>query len=393
MLEEIIGSVDFEFFLAEIFEKKPLLTRDISTLTKLFSLVDFDKYLIAGEGFLQDLVKISSNGKSISIPSCSLQATTQREFILDQFKSGATLKLEKLESRHTEIAKLCKKLESIFGGYVFAKPFLTGSNFAGLRPHFDTTEVFVIQMEGRKKWQVWNKIIENPTLPMQKSLSQANLGSAVIDTVLEAGDTLYIPAGTPHAAKCLDTYSLHMAIGLQPIKMFEVLEGYLRLMSENISELRLNIYPFSNQKTLENNAQNLIKRMVKIPFQTMQFDFDIAYNATKCETSDERLFSLARIKNINAKTRLRVRKDANILVRYKKDSMEVYFSSTISPGKPIISTPSNLMMPIHCQEEIQTLRELKENIFSPEDLHGKLNIDSKIILCKKLIDVGIVIVE
>ncbi|UNF36799.1 cupin domain-containing protein [Bartonella krasnovii] len=69
---------------------------------------------------------------------------------MKQFKAGATLKLEDLDSRHPKISVLCKKLEQIFGGYAFAKPFLTGAHFNGLPARFDTIEVFVIQLEGKK---------------------------------------------------------------------------------------------------------------------------------------------------------------------------------------------------------------------------------------------------
>jgi ribosomal protein L16 Arg81 hydroxylase len=293
MLNKIIGPIGKNNFLEDYFEKKPLLQKQANVLTDIFSLADFDSYLIAGEGILQDLVRITFKGSPINIPAYSGQATTQREFVLDQFKSGATLKIEDLDSRHVEIAKLCKDLESAFGGYAFAKPFLTGAGFPGLSAHFDTTEVFVVQLEGRKTWKVWNKIVENPTLPMQQKLNEPDLGAAVIETILEPGDILYIPAGSPHSAKCLDEHSLRIAFGLQPIKIFEVLEGYLRLMSEHMPELRKNIYPFSVISNLNDIAKNIIERLVMVPFVTMKSAFDISYNSTKHETSDRRLITLA----------------------------------------------------------------------------------------------------
>ena len=79
----------------------------------MFTLADFDRYLIAGEGMLHNLVRITKDGVAITIPTYHGQATTQREFVLEAFKSGATLKLEDLDNRHSDIAKICKSLEDI----------------------------------------------------------------------------------------------------------------------------------------------------------------------------------------------------------------------------------------------------------------------------------------
>ncbi|QEE12695.1 JmjC domain-containing protein [Bartonella krasnovii] len=58
-------------------------------------------------------------------------------------------------------------------------------------------------------------MVENPTLPRQQSLVENELSAPEIEVVLDQGDVLYIPAGTPHVAKCLDNYSLHRAFSAQ----------------------------------------------------------------------------------------------------------------------------------------------------------------------------------
>ncbi|WP_418320014.1 JmjC domain-containing protein [Rathayibacter tritici] len=42
--------------------------------------------------------------------------------------------------------------------------FLTpGGRVQGFAPHLDSTEVFVIQLYGQKKWSVWETIIPRPS--------------------------------------------------------------------------------------------------------------------------------------------------------------------------------------------------------------------------------------
>jgi hypothetical protein len=73
--------------------------------------------------------------------------------------------------------------------------------------------------------------------------------------------------------------------------------------------------------------------------------------------------------------------------------LSIYFSSTISPGKPLIFTPSNLTIPECCDEEIDSLCAFMEANFSPAELAGKLNVESKILLCKELANVGILVLS
>jgi len=248
MIEEILCDFPRIQFWEETFEKKPAILGNNHSLSKIFSIDDFDQYISDHEGGLHDRVRISLNGKAIDIPSYLGHAEPQRSFIISNFSSGATLKLEDLEFRHGAISKICTSLEQQFGGHCFAKPFLTGPNHHGLNVHFDTTEVFVIQLEGTKEWKIWARSEENPTLAMQRRLDPNELGDALIQTTLTPGDILYIPAGAAHAARSLDTSSLHMAIGLTPVKLFELLENQIRIMSESTPILRKNIFPWSNKK-------------------------------------------------------------------------------------------------------------------------------------------------
>ena len=61
MLHKIIGSIDQESFFNNYFEKKPLFQRAESSLINMFTLADFDRYLIAGEGMLHNLVRITNS--------------------------------------------------------------------------------------------------------------------------------------------------------------------------------------------------------------------------------------------------------------------------------------------------------------------------------------------
>lgn len=64
--------------------------------------------------------------------------------------------------------------------------------------HSDSHDVFVFQTAGSKRWEVHGQ--EGPE-----------------EVLLEPGLSLYLPTGTPHAARAQDTVSLHVTLGINQL--------------------------------------------------------------------------------------------------------------------------------------------------------------------------------
>ncbi|MBU2977072.1 cupin domain-containing protein [Alteromonas sp. C1M14] len=81
---------------------------------------------------------------------------------------------------------------------------------AGVGPHTDQYDVFLIQGKGKRAWQVGAPGNYTPRYP-HKDLQQIAGFAPQIDVVLEPGDILYIPPGWPHDGQALEdclTYSV-----------------------------------------------------------------------------------------------------------------------------------------------------------------------------------------
>lgn len=84
----------------------------------------------------------------------------------------------------------------------------------GFAPHFDDVDVYVLQTEGRKRWRVYAPLAGH-ALPRYSSRDfvDAEIGSSLLDVVLEPGDLLYLPRGTIHQAESRpDGPSLHLTV-------------------------------------------------------------------------------------------------------------------------------------------------------------------------------------
>lgn len=93
-------------------------------------------------------------------------------------------------------------------------------------PHTDKQDVLVLQTQGSKHWRVFappapsNKMAADPYARGKgpDALSLDELGEPLLETHLEPGQLLYIPAGFPHTTDTLDKEStqpsVHLTVGL-----------------------------------------------------------------------------------------------------------------------------------------------------------------------------------
>ena len=69
-------------------------------------------------------------------------------------------------------------------------------------------------MSGRKRWLVYDPVWELPLKHQRYEEAMGAPGETVLDVVLEAGDTLYLPRGWMHEALTSDEDSLHLTVGV-----------------------------------------------------------------------------------------------------------------------------------------------------------------------------------
>lgn len=108
-------------------------------------------------------------------------------------------------------------LQEFFGCFVGANLYLTPPNSQGFAPHYDDIEAFILQIEGKKRWRLYMPPNENEYLPRcsSKNFDQSEIGEPILDTIVSAGDLLYLPRGTIHQGMTIDnTHSLHVTLSV-----------------------------------------------------------------------------------------------------------------------------------------------------------------------------------
>jgi len=85
---------------------------------------------------------------------------------------------------------------------------------AGVGPHLDQYDVFIIQGKGKRRWQVGAKGDYETLMPCPDLQQIKGFEQSIIDQVLEPGDIIYIPPGYPHNGVAIEP-CLNYSVGFR----------------------------------------------------------------------------------------------------------------------------------------------------------------------------------
>jgi ribosomal protein L16 Arg81 hydroxylase len=155
------------------------------------------------------------------------------------YVEGETVVLNNVEDFDRALARLVQAMEVELSLRVQTNCYITPPNGQGFRPHYDTHDVLVAQVEGRKLWRIYggdsvcplNELIDGD--PIRRSSTEP-----VTEVWLEDGDLLYIPRGWIHEASTADVASLHLTFGLHAPLGCDLLSAALECLVRLQPELR-----------------------------------------------------------------------------------------------------------------------------------------------------------
>lgn len=137
------------------------------------------------------------------------------------FAEGATIVLQGLHRTWGPIVDFAAQLAEDLGHPVQANAYITPPQSQGFSAHYDVHDVFVLQLEGEKRWIIHEPVHRWPMRDepwdvggRKQRVAQAATQEPALDVVLRPGDCLYLPRGYLHAAKALEGVSAHLTLGV-----------------------------------------------------------------------------------------------------------------------------------------------------------------------------------
>jgi bifunctional lysine-specific demethylase and histidyl-hydroxylase NO66 len=175
-------------------------------LVGLLSIADVD-HLLTSAALRTPALRLAKDGtvlpssrftRQAAISGRPLTGLVDGRKVLDLFDDGATVVLQGLHRYWPPLTRLIKELEIELGHPCQANAYLTPPGSQGFALHQDSHDVFVFQTHGRKDWEVHD-----------------DAGAHQVS--MEPGVTMYLPTGTPHAARTQQVASLHVTLGINQV--------------------------------------------------------------------------------------------------------------------------------------------------------------------------------
>lgn len=236
-------------FAQEHWGERPLVTRSAGGLDDLFSAEAVDE-LIADRGLRTPFARMAVEGEVLSTSlftsSGGIGAEVNDQLdsakILAQIAAGATLVLQGLHRTWEPIAAFTRDLVRDLGHPAQVNAYITPASSRGFDPHYDTHDVFVLQIAGSKRWTIHEPVhphplADQPWTDHRDAVAAAAQRPPHLDQVFEPGDVLYLPRGWLHSAVAQGDTSIHLTIGLRATTRHDLLTTLLARAGED-PELR-----------------------------------------------------------------------------------------------------------------------------------------------------------
>ena len=156
------------------------------------------------------------------------------------FDDGATVIFNQLHKRVPALARLCAALGRRFSSRVQTNVYLTPPEAQGFAPHWDTHDVFVLQISGTKRWSIYDTRVRLP-LRGQRFERGTPPGDVSDEFELGPGSAVYLPRGLMHSARSTGEASLHVTLGLTAFTWAEFLVESVAAAAIEEEALRRNL--------------------------------------------------------------------------------------------------------------------------------------------------------
>jgi mannose-6-phosphate isomerase-like protein (cupin superfamily) len=202
-------------FAAEHWGRRPLLHRSDGGFEDLLTLGDVDR-LLSTTSLRTPLFRLVKDGDTLPVErytkrgrtgSVTMTGIADPARIFRLFTEGATIVLQSMHRYWPPVALLCRDLETVLGHVTQTNAYITPPGARGLAVHQDSHDVFVLQAFGTKHWEVFEPGGTGPT-------ASAGDQPPEMSVELLPGDCLYLPKGTPHAARAQEAASGHLTVGI-----------------------------------------------------------------------------------------------------------------------------------------------------------------------------------
>ena len=386
-LEWLIHPITREQFFQEYWETKPLVVHRQSSdyYTSLLSLDEIDRALTTLDLRYPNIV-LKNAARDVDPAEYTVNGDTLDVARLYQlFSEGSTVTLAFLDTVIPLLTEFCRGMESEFSHPLQANIYLTPPGNQGAKVHYDTHDVFVLQVSGSKRWTIYGTPVELPLKNQDFDPSKHAPGERTMEFELCAGDVAYIPRGWAHEARSTDSVSLHITAGILAYTWSDFLLECVADACLNDPALRKALPPgFARNGMPKLQLQEILGDLLRRVSERAKPDeiidrFADEFLASCAPLLRGQMKQLAAVDGIGITAVVGARPHVIARVQTDSDSVSVHHF-----GRKIT-------FPLHVAPALQFA--LARDRFAVRDLPGDLDDEGKLTLVRRLIREGLLITK
>lgn len=248
MFQSLLPQDQREEFIAEFWDRKSRYTAHGSNFFMgLISVDDIDQLLHVGNLEYGRNFRLVNSRDSSAIPEFSGRDDSQRiaSKVYIALSRGCSLNIMDLQDIWGPVQGLCRDFEEAFQFPALCNLYYTPPLEQAFKPHYDGHDVFVLQISGSKRWDIYDRAREAPVAGRGQEIALPPGSEPDCTHLLREGDSLYLPHGFVHQAITGDEASLHLTIGIYAYSFGDLVQASLRHLIEQHAVLRRPLPPGS----------------------------------------------------------------------------------------------------------------------------------------------------
>lgn len=385
-LDWLIHPITEASFFKEYWEQKPLVVRrhQKDYFSSLLSLDEVDR-AITTLNLTYPSITLKNAAKELgSADYTATNGALDVAAVYQLFNEGSTIVLAFLDDVLPSLTSLCRALERELSFPLQANAYLTPGRAQGAKYHYDTHDVFVLQITGSKYWTMYGTPLELPLSSQEFDSKTHERGVPAMEFELEPGDVAYIPRGVVHEARSSEKLSLHITVGILCYRWADLLLEFVADASLKDPAFRRGLPPgFAREDFDRSHAQeifgSLLKRLAtNSDCATILCHFADRWISARPPLLNGQMGQLALLDRLRIESVVGARSSAVFRILKNGSSTSVYaFARKIGfPG----------------QAEDALRFALNQSRFSIRDLPGNLDDSGKLVLIRRLVREGLMVV-
>lgn len=258
-LDALLAPVGAEEFFADYWERAPLHVRrgDASLYEPIVAAADLGRVARGALSFDEGAVELLGDPAR---GAGEIVAAGSEGELEAAYARGSSFRVMGMERFWPGARDVACGLAQRLGCPVAANLYATPPGARGAPRHYDNHDVLVLQLAGRKRWLVYEPVVELPLAHVpplafeergaelkyarggpkkgRAQIEDEEVGAPPRELTLEPGDLLYLPRGYVHEARTEGEASAHLTMGLHVVTWLDLLTVALGQRAQRDVRLR-----------------------------------------------------------------------------------------------------------------------------------------------------------